>query len=66
MKILFASKYLLCYILKLVIIIDYGSAFVLFYEHDICTKKRLKETKASPRESTLLRPRCPNKINRGG
>ena len=38
------------YILKLVIIIDYESAFVLFYEHDICTNTRLKETKASPKE----------------
>ena len=25
-----------------VIIIDYGSVFVLFYEHDICMKTRLK------------------------
>ena len=40
----------MCYILKLVIIIDYGFAFVLFYEHDICTNTRLKETKASPKE----------------
>jgi len=55
-------------IIKLVKIIDYGSAFVLFidsptyvlfYEHDICTRTRLKETKTSPKESSSLRPRCP-------
>ena len=55
-------------IIKLVKIIDYGSEFVLFidsptyvlfYEHDICTRTRLKETKTSPKESSSLRPRCP-------
>ena len=55
-------------IIKLVKIIDYGSAFVLFidsptyvlfYEHDICTRTRLKETKTSPKESSSSRPRCP-------
>ena len=54
--------------IKLVKIIDYGSAFVvfidsptfvLFHEHDICTRMRLKETKASPKESSSSRPRCP-------
>ena len=45
----------------LVIIIDYGSAFVLhvFYKHDTCTKTRLKKTKTSPKESNFLRLRCP-------
>ena len=55
-------------IIKLVKIIDYGSAFglfivshtyVLFYELDICTKTRLNETKTSPKEFSSLRPRCP-------
>ena len=55
-------------IIKLVKIIDYASTFVsfiishtyvLFYEHDICTLTRLKETKMSPKESSSLRPRCP-------
>ena len=44
---------------KLVKIIDYGYAFVLFYEHDICTETRLKETKTSPKKSSFQRPRCP-------
>ena len=39
---------------------------VLFYEQDICAKTRLKETKTSPKESSFLRLRCPDKINRGG
>ena len=37
-------------------IIDYGSAFVLFYEHDICMKTGLKKTKTSPKQSSFLRP----------
>ena len=45
--------------ITLVIIIDYGSAFVLFYEQDICTKTRLKETKTSPKESSFLQSRFP-------
>ena len=59
MKIPFASKYSLSYILKLVIIIDHETAFVLFYEHDKCTKIRRKETRTSLKESSFLRPRCP-------
>ena len=56
------------FIIKLAKIIGYGSAFalfidsptyVLFYEHDICTRTRLKETKTSPKESNSSRPRCP-------
>ena len=43
----------------LLIIVYYGSAFVLFYEHDICTKTRLKETKTSPKKSSFQRPRWP-------
>ena len=46
-------------ILPLVIIIAYGSAFVLFHEHDVRTKTRLNETRTSPKESSLVRPRCP-------
>ena len=38
--------------MKLVIIIDYGFAFVLFYDHHICTKTRLQKTKTSPKESS--------------